>query len=99
MLFRECTMTFRDSKMEAWDKRRGHEFTESVKWIRTALLKAAKAFLPGSKAMYLASDWVKDFLMREASQRLKGLFMADGRRGMLGGKGYCSLDMFYPFVT
>lgn len=95
---KECAMIFLDSNIEVTYKSRLSAYTTAVPSMRNALLKALSSMLAAVGVMNPASNLYKGFSKKEEGQQLNRLFLSDGLRRMLGGKGYRSLDMVYPFV-
>ena len=66
--------------------------------IRTSVLRGCNTVLAEFQKYYVMPGVKVDFSKHEGSSQLNGIFVQDGLRGMLEGKDYRTLDMFFPFI-
>lgn len=65
----------------------------------TSLLQACNYLLDVAEKKHPAHGLHVVFAKSEPSSYLRGLFMKYGIRGRYEGKGYCFVDMVFPFVV
>lgn len=67
--------------------------------MRNTLLRDAHFVLAAIDEMHPASNFCQDILKREVSHLLTRPLLHDGLQGLLEGQVYCTLDMFFFFLS
>lgn len=80
--------------------RLGHwRSTRNCDLIKTLLLKACNAFLGHIEKRYALPGFHLDFSKKVRTTKLNGLFMKDGKRGILEEKNLYAVDIVFQLVA